>query len=176
MPSYLAIALATATLACSVQAMAATAPEPLKPVDPDQLYQGRWLEIARKPMMITNGCVAGSTTYTRGADGKVDVVDACRRGGVDGKLAEIHGDGQLLDPPQDAKLHVRYNVLIKWDYWILDHADDYSWFISANPAFDKLWIYTRKPPSPAQLEDLVARAKRLGYDTSKLEFPAQPAG
>jgi apolipoprotein D and lipocalin family protein len=58
----------------------------------------------------------------------------------------------------------------------LDHADDYSWFISANPAFDKLWIYARKVPNPEQLRDLTARAAALGYDTSKLEFPAQPAG
>jgi len=167
---------AALVLTLAAPAMAASAPEPLKPVDPDQLYQGQWLEIARKPMMITNGCVAGSTTYTRGADGKVDVVDACHHGGVDGKLAQLHGDGQLMDPPKDAKLHVRYNFLIQWDYWILDHADDYSWFISANPAFDKLWIYTRKVPTPEQLRDLTARAAALGYDTSKLEFPAQPAG
>jgi apolipoprotein D and lipocalin family protein len=116
MPSYVAIALAAALTLSAQAALAATAPEPLKPVDPDQLYQGRWLEIARKPMMITNGCVAGSTTYSRGADGKVDVLDACRHGSVDGKLAELHGAGQLMDPPTDAKLHVRYNFLIQWDY------------------------------------------------------------
>ncbi len=100
------------------------------------------------------------------------MLDACNHGGVDGKRAEIRGVGQLTD----AKPHVRYNFLVQWDYWILDHADDYSWFISANPDFDKLWIYTRAPPSPARLQDLIARARGLGYDTSKLEFPAQPAG
>lgn len=176
MRSYLALVLAALTLTWGAPAGAATAPEPLKPVDPNQLYQGKWLEIARRPMLITDGCVAGSTTYARRADGKVDVLDACRRGGVTGKLAEIRGVGALTDPPTAAKLHVKYNLFVQWDYWILDHADDYSWFISANPQFDKLWIYTRKAPTQAQLDSLIARARALGYDTSRLEYPAQPGG
>lgn len=169
-----AVAVAISVLALPGAAMAAKAPEPIKPVDAAVFYQGRWLEIGRKPMWLTDGCVAGSTTYTPRPDGKIDVLDACNKGGVDGKEATIKGVGTIEDPGTNAKLHVRYNVLIKWDYWVLDHADDYSWFISADPDFDKLWIYTRQVPTPAQLADLVARAKALGYDTSRLEFPAQP--
>jgi apolipoprotein D and lipocalin family protein len=170
--SSLILALAAAFL--SVDAMAAKAPEPLKPVDAAVFYKGRWLEIGRKPMWLTDGCVAGSTTYTPRPDGKIDVLDACNKGGVNGKEAALKGVGTIEDPGTNAKLRVRYNVLIKWDYWVLDHADDYSWFISADPDFDKLWIYTRKVPTPEQRDLLVARAKALGYDTSKLEFPAQP--
>ena len=55
---------------------------------------------------------------------------------------------------------------------VLDHADDYSWFISADPTFNKLWIYTREVPNADQRQRLVARAQALGYDVSRLEFPA----
>jgi apolipoprotein D and lipocalin family protein len=78
-----------------------------------------------------------------------------------------------MDPGTNAKLRVRYvGGLITWDYWVLDHAEDYSWFISADPTFDKLWIYTREVPDAAERAALVARAAALGYDVSRLEFPA----
>jgi apolipoprotein D and lipocalin family protein len=170
-------AAAALTVAVSAgAASAARAPEPLKPVDPAVFYAGRWYEIGRRPMIITNGCVAGATDYVREGDDKVAVTDSCRRGGLAGAEAKIKGAGTILDPGTFAKLRVRYNFLITWDYWVLDHADDYSWFISSDPAFKNLWIYTRQNPTPAQTEALVARAKALGYDTSKLEFPVQPPG
>ena len=65
--------------------------------------------------------------------------------------------------------------LITWDYWVLDHAEDYSWFISADPTFNRLFIYTRDLPSEQQVRALTERARALGYDVSRLEFPAQPA-
>jgi apolipoprotein D and lipocalin family protein len=69
---------------------------------------------------------------------------------------------------------VRYPFFITWTYRVLDHADDYSWFISADPTFEKLWIYTRDVPDAATLAGLVQRARDLGYDTDRLEYPAQP--
>jgi apolipoprotein D and lipocalin family protein len=153
-------------------ASAAAAPEPAKPVDPARFYAGRWLEIGRRPMFLTNGCVAGATEYARASDGTVAVLDSCRQGSPAGKLKTIKGKGAILDPGTNAKLRVRYNFLITWDYWVLDHADDYSWFISADPKLKNLWIYTRTPPAPQALDVLKARARALGYDTDKLEFPA----
>ena len=152
----------------------AAAPEPAKAVDAARFYSGRWIEIGRRPMMLTNNCVAGTTDYKPQGSGTVGVVDSCRRGTPTGKLVSLAGKGTLLDPGTNAKLRVRYNFLVTWDYWVLDHADDYSWFISADPKFKNLWIYTRATPSPEALETLIGRAKALGYDTDKLEFPTPP--
>ena len=54
------------------------APQPLKPIDAGRFYSGRWLEVARLPMGITDGCVAGATAYALRDDGKVDVRDTCQ--------------------------------------------------------------------------------------------------
>jgi apolipoprotein D and lipocalin family protein len=167
-----AVVLAAVLTLSAVAAQAADAPEPRKPVDAARFYSGRWLEIARRPMWLTNHCVAGSTDYERSADGAVAVEDGCRQDTPQGKPKTLKGHGQILDPGTNAKLRVRYNFLITWDYWVLDHADDYSWFISADPHLRNLWIYTRKPPTSVELEALVTRARALGYDTGKLEFPA----
>jgi apolipoprotein D and lipocalin family protein len=149
------------------------APQPLRAVDAERFYTGRWLEIARLPMRLTDGCVAGATNYVRVSAGRVDVRDTCQVDTPQGREKAIGARGEILDPGTNAKLRVRYfGGLVTWDYWVLDHAEDYSWFISADPTFDKLWIYTREVPGPAERQALVARAAALGYDVSRLEFPA----
>ncbi len=171
----LKIALGAAALMFAVAPAAlAAAPQPAKAVDFARFYQGRWIEIGRRPMLLTNNCVAGTTDYRIEGHGKVAVVDSCRRDTPQGKLVALEGKGTILDPGTNAKLRVRYNFLVTWDYWVLDHADDYSWFISADPKFKNLWIYTRATPSPDELKGLIGRAKALGYDTDKLEFPTPP--
>ena len=147
------------------------APQPLKSIDAERFYSGRWLEVARLPMGITDGCVAGATAYTLRDDGKVDVRDTCQVDTPQGRERAISGVGTFVDPGANAKLRVRYLWLIVWEYWVLDRADDYSWFISSDPSFEKLFIYTREVPTEAQLADLVRRAAELGYDTDRLEFP-----
>lgn len=149
------------------------APAPARAVDLERFYAGRWLEIARLPMRLTDGCVAGATHYVVVNPTRVDVRDTCQIGSPQGREKAIGGRGEVLDPGTNAKLRVRYlGGLITWDYWVLDHAEDYSWFISADPTFDKLWIYTREVPSAAERSALTARAAALGYDVDRLEFPA----
>ena len=149
------------------------APQPVRAVDLNRFYAGRWLEIARLPMRLTDGCVAGATSYTVVSETRVDVRDTCQVGTPSGREKAIGARGEILDPGTNAKLRARYvGGLTTWDYWVLDHAEDYSWFISADPTFDKLWIYTREVPSLAQRDRLVERARQLGYDVSRLEFPA----
>jgi apolipoprotein D and lipocalin family protein len=172
----LAAMSATAVLATSQKTMA---PAPAKSVDADKLFSGRWAEIGRRPMKLTDGCVAGATSYTKRSATRVDVRDTCRDKTPTGKEKAIGGPGTILDPGTNTKLHVSYRVFgiipLGRDYWILDHADDYTWFISADPAFKNLWIYARDPRiGRPEVDRLVARAKAMGYDTTKLEFPAQP--
>lgn len=172
MKTLMLAAFAATLLATPV--LAGEAPQPRKTVDTARLYEGRWLEIARLPMKITDGCVAGSTAYSPASKpGRIAVLDACRDRTPAGKEKTIKGTGQILDPGINAKLRVRYPFFITWDYWILDHDDDYRWFISADPKFERLFIFTRDIPSPEQRAALVRRAQDMGYDVGKLEFPPQ---
>lgn len=137
-------------------------------------YTGTWLEIGRTPMFITDGCVAGFTTYSRGNNpDEVAVVDGCYEGSPSGKLKTIKGKGRILDADTSlAKLRVRYPLLITFNYWVLYTSPDKSWFISSNPSMTNLWIYSRRAPSRKSLAVMVRKAQELGYDVSKLEFPA----
>ena len=155
------------------------APQPAKPVALDSFYSGSWKEIARNPMKLTDGCVAGETRFYKDDAGKLIDRDSCRKDTPDGKEKVFAGPVTILDPGTNAKFHTDYKVFgvftVGRDYWVLDHGED--WFIVATPSFKDLSIFFRDwHPSKAKLDELVARSKALGYDTSILEYPAQPAG
>ena len=138
-------------------------------------YSGTWLEIARRPVMITDNCVAGYTTYTPGKTAEeIGVEDGCHMATPAGKLKTIHGRGMLADAgTTNARLRVHYPFFITFDYWVLYEAPDHGWFISADPRMKNLWIYARNAPSAQARSAMVAKAAELGYDTTQLEFPAQ---
>jgi apolipoprotein D and lipocalin family protein len=170
--------LATAGCADMSGAETAAAPEPTKPIDAAQFYTGRWYEIARTPMHLTDGCVAGTTDYFTGADGKLMDRDACRDQTPEGKEKLFAGPVTILNPGQNTKVSVKYTVAgvipVSKTYWMLDHGDDYRWFIVSDPKFKNVSLFTRSPrPAPAEVQRLTARAQALGYDTSKLEYPTQ---
>ena len=118
--SLIALAGGSAT-----QAAAGPAPTPTT-VDPAKFYTGTWYEIARRPMSLTNGCVAGGTTYTRMSGDAVKVEDFCHKGSPSGALKTIGGPAHISDPGANAKLHVSYRVFgfvtLPRDYWVLEHA------------------------------------------------------
>lgn len=154
------------------------APEPAKAIDIARFYTGRWHEIGRTPMKLTDGCVAGTTDYSRRADGQLIDRDACHMTTPEGAEKMYKGPVTILDPGRNTKVSVHYTVwrfFPVWrTYWMLDHGDDYSWFIVSDPAFENISLFTRSTrPSADVIQMLVHRAQVLGYDTSKLEFPTQ---
>ena len=118
------VATAAALLAGCVTAPSPSehrAPQPAKPVEISRLWSGRWHEVARLPDRLTDGCVAGASTYTPVSETRIDVRDTCQVGTPSGREKAIGGRGEILDPGTNAKLRVRYLAgLVTWDYWILD--------------------------------------------------------
>lgn len=169
----LATALVLTTGGCATLA-GDRAPAAVARIDADRLYAGRWLEIARRPMIITHNCVAGATDYTRNPDGTITQYDTCRVGSPSGSVRDITGEGRLQDPGINAELRVRYLPLISRDYRIVAVDPDYRWFISVDPSFRDLYIYAREVPTEAERARLVERVRALGYPVERLEFPPQP--
>ena len=161
---------------CSGSDSKVAAPGPAKPIDAARFYTGRWYEIARTPMKLTDGCVAGTTDYIHRSDGQLIDRDACRMNTPDGQEKVYQGPVTILNPGMNTKITVHYIVWgfipVGRTYWMLDHDDDYTWFVVANPAFDTISLFTRNPrPSGSEVAALTNHARDLGYDTKKLEFP-----
>ncbi|MFK0383579.1 lipocalin family protein [Agrobacterium sp. NPDC090273] len=167
-PTFLLIALG---LVSSFTTDAGATPKVVK-VGPDH-YRGTWLEIGRTPMFLTDGCVAGYSTYRRGVKpDDVIVEDGCYVDTPAGRLKTVRGTGKIEDfGTTNAKMRVRYPLLITFNYWVLYKSPDKTWFISATPSMSDLWIYSRTVPTNAQLKRMIRKASELGYDVQKLEFP-----
>ena len=169
------LSLAVALAACTSSDKVA-APQPAKPIDAGRFYTGRWYEIARTPLSVTDGCVAGTTDFSRRADNTLVERDACREGSPQGKEKVFEGPVTILDPGTNAKISVRYTVFgivpINKTYWMLDRDADYRWFITADPPLENVAILTRDAhPSRTEIEALTDRVRALGYDPARLEFP-----
>jgi apolipoprotein D and lipocalin family protein len=140
-------------------------PQPAKSVDLEK-YLGRWFEIARYEQRFQKGCTGVTADYSLRQDGSIDVVNRCRRGG---QVDEAHGRAKVVDRTTNAKLKVSFFGPFYGHYWVLDHADDYSWSIVGEPSGRYLWILARSPRLPEnEVSQLFARAQALGYNTSML--------
>ncbi|CAN5355309.1 lipocalin family protein [soil metagenome] len=143
-------------------------PQPAKAVDL-QRYAGLWYEAARYDMRFEKGCDGVTAEYSKLPDGLIRVVNTCRQGGPTGPVKVSDGKAKVADPATGAKLKVSFfGPFFVGDYWVLDHADDYSWSIVGEGSGRYLWLLTRQPPTPAELEVLKQRAKAMGYDLSLL--------
>jgi len=154
-------------------AEAPRAPEPAKAVDVASFYAGRWYEVGRTPMKLTDGCVAGTTDYQT-KDGGLYQRDACRDKTPAGKEKVIGGSLKILNPGRNTKVHVKYQLFgllpINRDYWMLDHTD--AWFIMATPDLKLVHLYTRDAtPAPEVVANMTQAVKAHGY-AGELEFPA----
>lgn len=149
-------------------------PQPAKRVDLDR-YAGRWYEVARYDMRFEKGCEGVTAEYSKRPDGLIRVLNTCHQGAVDGPVKVSEGKAKVADTATSAKLKVSFFGPFWGDYWVLDHADDYSWSIVGEGSGRYLWLLSRALPTQADRAALTARAKALGYDTSLLRPTKQPA-
>lgn len=149
-------------------------PQPAKSVDLER-YAGRWYEIARYDMRFEKGCEGVTAEYSKRPDGLIRVLNTCHQGAVDGPVKTSEGKAKIADATTNAKLKVSFFGPFFGDYWVLDHADDYSWSIVGEGSGKYLWLLSRKLPTEADRAALTARAKALGYDTTMLRPTKQPA-
>ncbi len=154
--------------------LAAKGAEELKTVASVDLgrYMGRWYEIARLPNRFQKDCAGEVTaTYAKQPDGKLSVVNACRK--ADGSMMSATGVARRVG---DAKLKVRFApAWLSWlpmvwgDYWVIDLADDYSWAVVGEPKREYFWILSRAPElEEGVFQGIVARAERQGYDLAAM--------
>lgn len=134
-------------------------------------YLGHWVEVARYDQGFEQGCEEATADYTLRPDGRIAVVNACRK---DGALRTVRGVATPVPGSGDAKLKVRFPwVPVAGDYWVQDHDDGYSWSIVGEGSGRFLWLLSRTPLDGPQRDALIARAAALGYDVKALHLTRQ---
>lgn len=168
----IAVALSALLAALSFPAFAA-APEPAKPVDPNA-FVGRWYEVARIHNKLQLDCEASTFDFTETAPKRFSLTQTCRKGSPSGPAAVHKGAVRVTDTATDAKIRVGFlGGFVQKDYWIIDHAADNRWAMLATPDGKFLWVLSRTPVLP-QRAQVLAEAKSLGFDLSRIEYAKQP--
>jgi apolipoprotein D and lipocalin family protein len=139
-------------------------------------YMGTWYEIAKFPNSFQKKCSGFTTaTYSVRDDGRVDVVNRCRR--ADGSQDVAEGVARQPGGPGSPKLEVRFAPAIfsflpmVWgDYWVIDLDPDYRLAAVSEPKREYLWILSRTPKvDPAAYDALLGRLRAQGLDMKRLE-------
>ncbi len=149
-------------------------PYPAKPVDLSR-YGGLWYEFARYDSSFERNCVAATARYAALTATSIRVINTCHRRSPTGPTERVRGRAIVVPNSGNARLRVSFfGPFFIGNYWVLDHADDYSWSIVGEPTGGYLWMLTRSPhPAAAERQSLIARVAALGYDTRYLVFPTQ---
>ncbi len=137
-------------------------------------YAGRWYEIARLPNRFEKKCADSVTaTYTLRPDGKVEVVNSCRK--ANGKYTTAKGKAKVVDKTTNAKLKVTFFWPFYGDYWILDLGPNYEYAAVGAPNRDYLWILSRTPQLDEQFyQQLLTKMAKRGFKTDRMIRTSHP--
>ena len=139
-----------------------------------QRYLGRWYEIASFPAWFQKGCTGSTAEYSLLPGGKIQVINRCRKGSLDGPLKESKGKAEVADTVTNAKLKVWFFWPFKGNYWIIDLNPDYQWVVVGEPSRKYLWILSRTPTmDEAVYQEILERLPQKGYDPAGLRKTAQ---
>ena len=165
------LALAFAGLFANARSHAADTVSPLRVVPSVDFarYEGKWYEIAHLPAWFQKDCASDTTaTYSRRPDGKITVLNQCRK--PDGKMKTATGTAKVASEKEpNTKLKVTFFWPFYGDYWIIDLDPEYRWAVIGEPKRQYFWILSRSPQiTPALYNRLLEHARAQGYDLSKL--------
>ena len=108
-------------------------------------YIGTWYEIASYPAWFAKECTAATAEYSLRENGKIRVINRCRKRSMDGPQKEAKGKAEIVDTVTNAKLKVWFFWPFKGNYWIIDLDEDYQWAVVGEPKRKYLWILSRTP-------------------------------
>jgi apolipoprotein D and lipocalin family protein len=142
-------------------------------VDLDR-FDGRWFEIARNPNGMQRDCSRAQIDFNPAAEGRYSILVTCTRR-PSGQVETLRANARVTDPGTNAKFRFSLTGLLSFgglasqQYWVWDHAPDYSWAIMGLPDKSSWWIWHRsQSPAASVRAATVVRARALGFDTSRV--------
>ena len=176
--SHLGLVIRRAALALTallaIAACSTTPPAGMSAVTPFDItrYAGKWYEIARLDHSFERGLSDVSASYTRQADGSVEVVN---RGHDGTKWRQAIGRALFTGDANRASLKVSFFGPFYGGYHVVAlDQQTYRWAMVVGPDRDYLWILARDKQLPAGVrEQLLGQAKELGIDVDRLIWVSQ---
>ncbi len=146
----------------------------VKSVDVSQ-FAKKWYVIAHIPTFLETSAYNATEAYTLKSDGiSIDVDYRHNEGSFEGPIKKIPQKAVVLEHPSHAHWEIRLWWLLRFDYLIIDLADDYRYTAVGVPNKKNLWIMSQtKTMDKADYERVLKRVASLGYDLKKLRLVPQ---
>lgn len=138
-------------------------------------FMGPWHVAAGRFTMFEKEVHNAVEAYSYDEKSKTIKIDfSYRKGSTQGPLKKIPQTGEVVEGTNNAHWLVSPLWPFKFDYLIVDLAEDYSWVAVGVPSQKYLWIMFRKNnPVPEDVAPVVSRLNKIGYDTSNLVYVPQ---
>ena len=151
-------------------------PDKVQPVTgfEPQRYLGTWYEIARLDHSFERGLTKVTAEYTLRDDGGLRVLN--RGYSAEKNLwKEAEGKAYFIGRPDEAYLKVSFFGPFYGSYVVMAlDKQNYQYSLVSGPDTSYLWILSRTPQLDASIKnELIAKAKAAGFDTSRLVFVDQ---
>jgi len=161
----------SALIAAALTVVAVPAAAQSRNVDLDR-FDGRWFEISRSPNDVQKDCRRAQIDFNpQDRPNRYSVIVTCTRR-ADGEVEILRANARVTDPGTNARFRFSLTGLLGvgglagQNYWVWDHAPDYSWAIMALPNKSDWWVWHRsQSPSESERTRLIARARGLGLNT-----------
>ena len=159
-------------VACCLLSGCLAVPDGIEPIDNFELnrYLGKWYEIARLDHSFERGLEAVTAEYSLREDGGIRVINSGRN--TDTQInQEAKGKAYFVEEPNLGHLKVSFFGPFFGSYVIFELDEDYQTAFIAGNTTNYLWLLARTPKVSQELVDeFIARADQLGFDTSQLIF------
>lgn len=135
-------------------------------------YMGLWYEIARFDTWFEKDVNYVTASYTLLPNGAIKVINQSYK---NGKVRKSKGRAKKSSSATPGKLRVSFFLMFYSDYNILelDHKG-YKYAMIGSEDGKYFWILSRSPRiEPENLNMLLRRARKRGYDMRRLVFCAQ---
>lgn len=167
---------ASVILVSALLMSACTSYPPLATVDHVDLdrYSGDWYVIANIPTPPEKRATNAIEHYDVRTDGDVDITFTFYKDSPSGKFREMHARGYVVDRQSNARWKVQFFWPLRFPFYVMDLADDYSYTVIGLPSRDYLWIMARTPSlDDSTYNAIVSRATAAGYDSTKIRKVVQ---
>lgn len=153
--------------------LSCSTPKPLKKVDRVDLdkFMGRWFVIANIPTILEEGAHNAVETYTwNEKEQRIDVLFEFNQDSFEGKKKTLTQKAFIYDTQTNAEWRIQLFWPLKFPYYIIDLAPDYSYTVIGVPNRKYVWIMARKPSmNETTYLEIIQRLKALDYKTELIQ-------
>ncbi|MFN4084162.1 MAG: lipocalin family protein [Bacteroidia bacterium] len=137
-----------------------------------QNYTGKWYEIARFNHGMEKGLVGFTATYILNNNGTIKVYNEGFKDSLTGKKSAIEGFAKMPYKSNMGYLKVYFSRWFGAPYLIFElDTVNYQYALVGSTFKNFLWVLSRNKVMPEEhLQTCLSKAKKLGYDTSKLIY------